>query len=139
MAFHVNCPLGRWFTLNVKPYFLWEIKIKQDKSKCLQLQLWLALIIVTLSSLQTNTGTSETVQIQMRQLVTCLIWIYTVCHSVVDCWLKPLFAKMNVSKFKAGRVLKWFLSQLIEWSLTVLLGKHTKAHSFTIRTKSLSI
>ena len=33
-----------------------------------------------------------------------LIRIYTVCHSVIDIGLNPLFATMDVSRFKAGRV-----------------------------------
>ena len=41
----------------------------------------------------------QTVQVQMRRLVTSrLIRIYTVCHSVIDFWLKPLFATMDVYK-----------------------------------------
>ena len=32
-----------------------------------------------------------------------LIRIYIVCHSVVDFRLKPLFASMDMSKFKDGR------------------------------------
>ena len=47
----------------------------------------------------------QTGQVQMWQLVmSCLIWIYTVCHSVIDFWLKPLFATMGVSRFRDGRV-----------------------------------
>ena len=49
---------------------------------------------------QINTDTLQTVQIQMRRIVT----IYTVCHSVTDFWLKSLFATMNVSKFSDGKV-----------------------------------
>ena len=33
-----------------------------------------------------------------------LIKIYTVCHSVFDIRLKPLFASVNMSRFKDGRV-----------------------------------
>ena len=33
-----------------------------------------------------------------------LFRIYTVCHSVFDFRLKPLFASVNMSKFKDGRV-----------------------------------
>ena len=42
----------------------------------------------------------------MRRLVTSrLIRIYTVCHSVIDFFLlKPLFATMDESNFKDGRV-----------------------------------
>ena len=47
----------------------------------------------------------QTVQIQMRQLVTSrLIRICTVCHSVFHFKLKHLFASMAMSKFKAGRL-----------------------------------
>ena len=41
----------------------------------------------------------------MRWLITShLIWINTVCHSVIDFWLKSLFATMTVSKFRERRV-----------------------------------
>ena len=47
----------------------------------------------------------QTVQIQMRWLVTSrLIRIYTFCLSVTDFWLNHLFATMDVSKFRNGRV-----------------------------------
>ena len=47
----------------------------------------------------------QTVQSQMRGLImSCLATIYTVCHSDIDFWLKPLFATMDVSKFRGGRV-----------------------------------
>ena len=40
----------------------------------------------------------------MRQLITSrLIWICTVCHSVIDFRLKPLFASMDVSNFIDGK------------------------------------
>ena len=43
--------------------------------------------------------------IQLRQLVmSWLIRIYTVCHSIIDFWLKPLFATMSLSKFRDGRI-----------------------------------
>ena len=33
-----------------------------------------------------------------------LIWIYTVCHSIIDFRLKLLFVTMDVSKFRDGKV-----------------------------------
>ena len=47
----------------------------------------------------------QTVKIQMRWLILShLIRIYTVCLSVFDFRLKPLFATIYVSKFTDGRV-----------------------------------
>ena len=47
----------------------------------------------------------QTEKIQMRRLIMSrLIWIYTVCHSVFYFLLIPLFATMDTSKFKDGRV-----------------------------------
>ena len=41
----------------------------------------------------------------MRRLITShLIWIYTVCHSVFDFRMQPLFASVDMSKFKDVRV-----------------------------------
>ena len=41
----------------------------------------------------------------MRRFLTSrLIWIYTVCHSVIDFRLKPLCASVDMSKLKDGRV-----------------------------------
>ena len=64
--------------------------------------------ILTHSALQTKTPRQthlQTVQIQIRWLVTSrLIWICTVCHSVIDLSLNPLFATVDVSKFSDERV-----------------------------------
>ena len=50
-------------------------------------------------------STLQTVQIQMRRLIMSrLIRIFIVCHAVVDISLKPLFATMDVSKLRDGRV-----------------------------------
>ena len=47
----------------------------------------------------------QTVQILMRRLVSSrLIRICTVCHSVFEISLKPLFALVDKSKFQDGRV-----------------------------------
>ena len=37
-------------------------------------------------------------------VTTCLIRIHTVCHCVIDVWLKPAFATMPVPKFKDGKI-----------------------------------
>ena len=39
-----------------------------------------------------------------RLLMSHLIRSYTVCHSVFDFTLKPLFASVDMSKFKDGRM-----------------------------------
>ena len=55
---------------------------------------------------KSNQTHMQTVYIQMRRLVTSrLIGIYTVCHSVFVFYLIPLFAAMDMSKFKDGRVI----------------------------------
>ena len=47
----------------------------------------------------------QTVAINMIWLITShLIWIYTVCFSAFDFGLNPLFATMDMFKFKDGRV-----------------------------------
>ena len=58
-----------------------------------------------LSARQTKTCTCANSVDQMRRVVTRrLIRIYTVCHSVLDFGLKPLFASVDKCKFKNRRV-----------------------------------
>ena len=62
---------------------------------------WLEFRILTISAWQTKTDIcANSVE---PILVTRLIRIYTVCHSVFDLRLKPLFASVNMSKFKDGK------------------------------------
>ena len=55
--------------------------------------------------LQTKTDTSaNSVDLDETAHMSRLIRIYTICHSVFDFRLKPLFASMDVTKFKDGKV-----------------------------------
>ena len=55
--------------------------------------------------------------------MSCLIRIYTVCHSVFDFRLKPLFASVDKSKFKNGRV-QFRNSRMKGLIITVLYSKY---------------
>ena len=63
---------------------------------------------LTLSSLKTNTDTfansADLDEMAHNETAHNLIWICTVCHSIIDFWLKPLFATMDVTKFGDGKV-----------------------------------
>ena len=66
-----------------------------------------------------------------------LIRIYTVCHSVIDFLLKPLFATMDVSKFRDGRV--YFrksevkgLNKYLYSEIVLLLFLHVMGTLFTV-------
>ena len=84
-----------------------------------------------LTSLQTIHTPLQIVQIQIRGLITSrLIRIYTVCHSVIDFWLKHLFAIMDVSKFPEMEESKLETRdervKLKNWDLQSILRFHTR-------------
>ena len=57
-----------------------------------------ALTISALLTTQNTCATSVDPDVMSR-----LIRIYTVCHSIIDFWMKTLFATMDVSKFRDRR------------------------------------
>ena len=94
LRLEISC---EWFTWNIKPHFLWKKKIRLSSATIL-------LNTLTLSSLQTitNTFANSADQDEMacnelsHQDLHCLPFWY---------WflLKPLFASMDMSKFRVGR------------------------------------
>ena len=52
--------------------------------------------VVNFSSCRPKYMSVQIVLVQIRRLM----WIYTVCHSVFDSRLEPIFASMDMSKFK---------------------------------------